>query len=165
MTARQLTEELHHSGAQELLRTCALARLAYNGPDGLPRVIPTGFYWNGEQIVVCTAPTAPKVRALSARPDVALTIDSDASGAAKCLLVRGRATMSTVEGVADEYLAASAKTMDAPRLAEFERQTRAVYQEMVRIVIEPKWARFHDYGAGRLPAFLANLIAGQSGDQ
>ena len=24
--------------------------------------------------------------------------------------------------------------------------------------IEPQWARFYDFGAGRLPAFLANLV-------
>jgi hypothetical protein len=27
-------------------------------------VIPIGFYWNGNQIVVCTATTAPKVKEL-----------------------------------------------------------------------------------------------------
>jgi hypothetical protein len=31
-------------------------------------VIPIGFYWNGSQIVVCTAATAPKVKALTSRP-------------------------------------------------------------------------------------------------
>ena len=38
-------------------------------------MIPIGFYWNGSQIVVCTAATAPKVKALSSRPNVAMTID------------------------------------------------------------------------------------------
>jgi hypothetical protein len=28
-----------------------------------PRVIPIGFYWNGEHVIVCTAPTSPKVAA------------------------------------------------------------------------------------------------------
>jgi hypothetical protein len=32
-----------------------------------------------------------------------------------------------------------------------------VYKQMVRISIEPRWARFFDFGAGRVPAFLANL--------
>ena len=43
--------------------------------DGFPRVIPIGFYWNGNQIVVCTATTAPKAKALSSRPNVAITMD------------------------------------------------------------------------------------------
>ncbi|MDT5054594.1 MAG: hypothetical protein QOF66_2960, partial [Mycobacterium sp.] len=31
-------------------------------------------------------------------------------------------------------------------------------KQMVRISIEPQWARFYDFGAGRLPDFLANLV-------
>jgi len=42
--------------------------------------------------------------------------------------------------------------------AEFEINVRSTYQQMVRISIEPQWARFYDFGAGRLPAFLANLV-------
>ena len=42
--------------------------------NGFPHVIPIGFYWDGNQLVVCTAVTAPKVKALSSRPDVAITI-------------------------------------------------------------------------------------------
>jgi hypothetical protein len=29
---------------------------------------------------------------------------------------------------------------------------------MVRISIEPLWARFYDFGTGRLPTFLADLL-------
>src|SRR5581483_9347138 len=68
MNAQELAQELGQPGAQDLLRAGTLARLAYNGHDGFPRVIPIGFYWNGERIVVCTAPTSPKVRALASRP-------------------------------------------------------------------------------------------------
>jgi hypothetical protein len=49
-----LAGELNQPGAQDLLTTATLVRLAYNGPDGLPRVIPIGFLWNGSQVVVCT---------------------------------------------------------------------------------------------------------------
>jgi hypothetical protein len=73
--AQEITEELEHPGARNLLASATLLRLAYNGSDGFPRVIPIGFYWNGNQIVVCTAATAPKVKALSSRPNVAMTID------------------------------------------------------------------------------------------
>ena len=51
--------ELDHPGAQQLLAGQALARLAYTGPDGFPWVIPIGFHWNGERIIVCTAPISP----------------------------------------------------------------------------------------------------------
>ncbi|WAC94379.1 pyridoxamine 5'-phosphate oxidase family protein [Mycobacterium sp. Aquia_213] len=158
MNAQELAQELGHPAAQKLLAG-SMARLAYNGHDGFPRVVPVGFYWSGQRIVVSTAPTSPKARALSSRPEVALTIDTgSAPEEAKALLVRGLATLETVDGVTDEYLAAATRSMDEPRLAEFERNVRSTYQQMVRISIEPLWARFYDFGAGRLPTFLANLV-------
>ncbi|HYB26404.1 MAG TPA: pyridoxamine 5'-phosphate oxidase family protein [Solirubrobacteraceae bacterium] len=92
-----MVDELDQPGAQELLSAAVLARLAYNGPDGYPRVIPIGFHWNGEQIVMCTAPTAPKVAALHGRPEVALTIDTD-EVPSRALLVRGIARIEVVDG-------------------------------------------------------------------
>jgi len=104
---------LGHPGAQELLRTPGPARLAYTGGDEFPRVIPMGFHWDGERLVVCTAPTAPKVSALAARPHVALTIDTD-EAPFKALLIRGVAEVEVVNGVAPEYIAASAKSDGRP---------------------------------------------------
>ena len=89
MDPHEVRAELARSDAQELLHSPSPARLAYNGPDGLPRVSPVGFLWNGEQIVVCSATTSPKVRALTSRPDVALTIDVGNTPAdAKALNIR-----------------------------------------------------------------------------
>ena len=127
MDRQDVIRELGQPGARELLESATLARLAYNGPDGLPRVIPIGFYWNGERIVVCTATTSPKVQALSARPDVAITIDTgDTPATAKSLLVRGSAHLETVDGVAGEYLEAAKKALDPDMHAAFEAQVRAV---------------------------------------
>ena len=67
MDRQDVTRELGQPGAGELLESATLTRLAYNGPDGLPRVIPIAFYWDGERIVVCTATTSPKVRASGRR--------------------------------------------------------------------------------------------------
>jgi nitroimidazol reductase NimA-like FMN-containing flavoprotein (pyridoxamine 5'-phosphate oxidase superfamily) len=158
MDPHELADELGQPGARELLDRTA-AHLAYNGPDDFPRVIPVGFLWKGGRVIVCTATTSPKVSALSSRPNVAVSIDGgDSPGGAKSLLLRGIASMETVDGVADEYIEMSAKSMDAAERAEFEREVRKVYKRMVRISIEPRWARFFDYGAGRLPAFLKNLV-------
>jgi len=158
MNAQELAQELGNPGAQELLSSPQPVRLAYNGLDGFPRVIPIGFYWQDGRIVVCTATNAPKVRALAARPNVALTFDEGgASTPARALLVRGVATLTTVDGVADEYIAASRKSSGGVPNAEFEEAVRALYKQMVRISIEPQWARFFDFGAGRLPAFLQQL--------
>ena len=158
MDRQATTEELEHPGARTLLASATLLRLAYNGSDGFPRVIPIGFHWNGNQIVVCTAATAPKVKALSSRPNVATTIDvGDTPTEAKALLVRGLASVEVVDGVPDEYIAASMKVLGADRVAEFESQVRAMYGQMARISIEPVWARFFDFGAGRMPSFLTKL--------
>ena len=32
-----------------------------------------------------------------------------------------------------------------------------MYDQMARICIEPVWARFFDFGAGRMPSFLTKL--------
>src|ERR1700704_5078388 len=149
-------EDLQQPGALELLRSPDPARLAYTGPDGYPRVIPIGFLWNGTAVVVCTAPTAPKVAALAKQPHVALTIDT-MGPPAKELLLRGTARIEIVDGVPPEYIAAAAKSTQGDELAAFEAQVRDLYKEMARITITPAWARFYDFGAGRLPEFLRRL--------
>ena len=161
MDLQEITKELEHPGARKLLDSATLLRLAYDGSDGFPRAIPIGFHWNGSEIVICTASTAPKVKALSSRPHVALTIDvGDTPTEAKALLVRGLASVDIVDGVPDEYFAASMKALGADQLPEFERQVRSMYDQMARISIEPVWARFFDFGAGRMPAFLTKLAGG-----
>ena len=72
-------------------------------------------------------------------------------------LVRGVAAMEIGDGVPPEYLAAAAKTMPAAQLEQFEAGVRAVYAQMARITIEPRWARYFDFGAGRVPEFLRQL--------
>lgn len=161
MDREQIEQEL--ADARELLEQASMARLAYIGPDGLPRVVPIGIFWTGEEIVMSTAATAPKVKALTARPEVALTIEAgDGPGSARALSVRGVVHLTVVDGVVPEYLAAARKNFDAEYAAEFERNCRALYDRMARLAVEPRWARFYDFGAGRVPRFLADL-ANKSG--
>ena len=47
--------------AQELLASTHLARLAYVGDDGDPRVVPVWFHWDGRELVIAGPPNAPKV--------------------------------------------------------------------------------------------------------
>src|SRR5688572_21735743 len=108
MERHEIDDELAITGAQQLLTSSSMVHVAYVGNDGTPRVIPMGFYWTGDQVVVSTAATAPKVAALAARPDVALTIDGgDTPGEARSLLMRGRASVRIVDGVTEEYLASA----------------------------------------------------------
>jgi uncharacterized protein YndB with AHSA1/START domain len=160
-----LAGELDHPGAQQLLRTATLARLAYTGPDGFPRVIPIGFHWDGGNVIVCTVPSSPKVRALAARPHTALTIDTDEGTASRALSIRGVAAVEIVDGVPAEYLAAATKGMDTGQARQFEANVRALYEQMARITIQPRWARYYDFGTGRLPGFLDKLIKEHAGAQ
>lgn len=146
--------------AQELLHSPLLTRLAYNGKDGCPRVIPIGYDWNGAQFIVCTVPTAPKVRALRANPKVALTIDTD-THPPHILLVRGSAIVEIVEGVPAEYLNAARKSVPAEQFPAFETQVLSLYQQMARIAIEPEWAKLIDFET-RLPVAIEELVRGRS---
>ena len=131
-------------------------RLAYTGIDGSARVVPLGFHWDGEQFVVCTVPNSPKVRALESNPLVALTIDTE-TFPPHALLVRGTASLETVDGVPPEYLEASRKSVGDAGMPAFETQVRAIYQQMVRITIEPQWAKLLDFET-RLPTVIEHLI-------
>src|SRR5215472_6178541 len=94
MERRKIDNELSTTGAQELLASTSAAHLAYIGKDGAPRVVPVGFFWTGDQFVISTATTSPKVAALSARSDVALAIDGgDAPNQARALSIRGQASV------------------------------------------------------------------------
>jgi uncharacterized pyridoxamine 5'-phosphate oxidase family protein len=151
-------EALGDPGAQELLASPQPMRLAYDGRDGFPRVVPVGFLWKAERIYVCTATTAPKIAALRERANVAGVIDQGISSSdAKQLLVRGTAEVEIVDGVAPEYFEAAAKGESGAELTEFEKQVRAVFDQQARIVITPEWARFYDFGAGKMPPFLRKL--------
>jgi hypothetical protein len=142
---------------EEILRTATLARLAYAGLDDTPRVIPIGFLWTGQAVVVATHPTAPKFAALRARPRVALTIDTPSP--ARSLLLRGEAEIEVLDGPVPEYLQAAAKSMKGEDLASFEEACHETYERMARISIVPDWARYFDFGAGRIPGFLRELTS------
>lgn len=157
-------EQLGDPGARELLGSPQPIRLAYLGRDGFPRVVPVGFLWKEGRIYVCTATSAPKVEALRARPQVAGVIDEGiSSGDARQLLVRGTAEVEIVAGVAPEYFEAAAKGGGGEELADFERRVRAVFDRQARIAITPEWARFYDFGAGKLPPFLQELVEDSAG--
>ena len=161
MDQEKINQVLNDPLGQNLLRANRLTRLAYIGGDGYPRVIPIGFYWNGAQIIVCTATNAPKVRALARNPKVALTIDTETQPP-HVLLVRGTAHIDVVDGVPFEYLEASKKGIPEQQWNSFEAQVRTMYKQMARIAITPEWAKLFDFET-RLPDFLEQL-AGRKSD-
>ena len=146
--------------AQELLHSPLLARLGYNGVDGAPRVVPVGYVWNGSTFVLCTAVQAPKVRALASNAKVALSIDTDTQPP-HVLLVRGTAAVEIVDGVPDEFLEASEKSLPSDQRPQFEAQARSIYPQMARITIEPEWAKLLDFET-RLPVAVEWLVTEKS---
>jgi Pyridoxamine 5'-phosphate oxidase len=103
---QEIADELSTAGAQALLASGSAAHLAYIAEDETPRVIRVGFFWTGDEIVISTATTSPKVTALRAHSDVALAIDAgDTPDQARALSIRGRAGVQIVDGVVKEYLA------------------------------------------------------------
>jgi hypothetical protein len=144
MNSKEVFETLNDPLAQELIRSNIPARLAYTGLDGFPRVIPIGFYWNGTQFILATSTKAPKVRALSAHPKVALTIDT-VTFPPNVLMVRGTASIEIVDGVPWEYLESSHKQLPAEQWQAFETQVRKQYPQMAKISITPEWAKVFDF--------------------
>ena len=130
--------------SRQLLRDEPIMHLSYTAPDGAPRVIPIGYVWDGARFLMWTIPGAPKVDALEADGRVAITIDVQGPPP-RVLLVRGRATLETVDGVPDGYLEASRRAIPREAWEDFETQVRAMYKQMVAVTITPDWARLLDF--------------------
>jgi len=86
----------------ELLEGPNLARLAYIGLDGRPRVVPVWFLYRDGEFLMVTGPKAEKAPAIEANGAVALTIDSS-TPPYHALLINGDATVEAVTGMAEEY--------------------------------------------------------------
>jgi hypothetical protein len=158
MNQEQILAIMNDPWAQKLINAPVLARLAYNSPKGEPRVIPIGYLWNGKEIVVCTVPNAPKIRALRKNPAVALTIDTN-DYPPNVLLIRGTASIEIVDGVPDDYVEASRRIVGEANMPEWEAGVRQMYKQMARVAITPTWAKILDFET-RLPSFVEELLQG-----
>jgi PPOX class probable F420-dependent enzyme len=140
--------------AQELLRSTNLAKLAYIWTDGTPRVVPIWFEWTGQDIVLGTPPTAPKLKALRANPRVSLTIEDNAKDQA--LLLRGTATVQMMPTVIAEYAAAARRYMGEEAGNAWVGEVGAIFS--VRIVIRPEWVGVLDFQT-RFPSAMQTAMA------
>ncbi len=153
---RLLETDLAHG----LLRSTIPARMAYTAQDGTPRVVPTWFHWGGDELVMATFLAAPhvagparRVPALRAHPDVAVTIDTE-DFPPEVLLLRGRVSVSDVDGVAPEYAAAAARYLGQEAALEYLAQIDQPGTRMARIALRPTWVGLLDFAA-RQPGALA----------
>ena len=160
MTNEEIAEILAKPYAQQLLNGPEPARLAYDGLDGAPRVIPMGFWTEGQRLLMGTVPKSAKVAALRKNPRVALTIDR-AGMPPRTLLVRGGATVEIVDGVPEEYVTAARKIVPAEAMPSWEAGVRALYDEMAVITVTPDHVVLHDFET-TLPKAVADLIAAKS---
>ena len=142
--------------AQELLQSKGPAHLAYNWRDGTPRVVPIGFHWNGEELVMATATDAPKTKVLTNGSKVAVSIDRDFA-ASKILLIRGTVRVDTVEGIAPEYTAMIYRTMSKEDAEALLKEAARLYPRMTRIFIHPDWVGILDFET-RLPSAVERAI-------
>ncbi|MEU4607067.1 pyridoxamine 5'-phosphate oxidase family protein [Kribbella sp. NPDC023972] len=156
MDKHEIAETLAKPYAQQLLNGPEPARFAYDGLDGDPRVIPIGFWIEGERIVMATVPKSAKVAALRKNPKVALTIDTGAFPP-KVLLIRGTAEVELVQGVPDGYLTAGHKVMTDEQYPGWEAGVKALYDEMVLITVTPTWAKLLDFET-TLPKAVEDLL-------
>jgi len=156
MTNEEIAEILARPYAQQLLNGPEPARMAYNGLDGDPRVIPIGFWTEGQRIVMATVPKSAKVAALRKNPKVALTIDT-AAFPPKVLLIRGTAEVELVAGIPDGYLTAGHKVMTDDQYRDWVVGVQGLYDEMVVITVTPTWAKLLDFET-TLPKSVADLI-------
>ena len=157
MDRQEVAEVLAKPISRELLDSSIPARMAYVGIDGAPRVIPIGFWWTGEHVVMATVPKSAKVGALRQNPRVALTIDTQDAWPPRVLLIRGAARLELVDGVPAPYVEASRKVVPAEHFEGWEQGVRALYEQMVLITVEPDWAKLLDFET-TIPQAVEDLV-------
>ncbi|MGW4498996.1 pyridoxamine 5'-phosphate oxidase family protein [Micromonospora sp. NPDC004336] len=135
---------LDHPVARRLLASPELARVAYVAPDDTPRVLPMLFHFTGDEVVFCTFAGAHKISHLRARPQVAVTIDTTATPP-QVLLLRGPVTVTDVDGLAPEYLAAHHRHGGQEQVDAVLAETDGQPVRMARIGLRPTWVGVLDF--------------------
>jgi hypothetical protein len=153
---------LHSDLARRLLTSTIPARFAYIARDGTPRVMPTWFHWTGEELVMPTFLSAPHVRhpagrlgALRANPEVAITIDTE-DFPPQVLLLRGRVSLTEVDGVVPEYALAARRYMGEEAASAYLAQIDRPGTRMARIAVRPRWVGIVDFQT-RMPSGLGGI--------
>lgn len=143
MDTAGITEILTDPVALDLVERQPVMQIAYSGVDGSPRAVPVGYLLRDGKFLFFTIPSSDKVTALHRDPRIALSVDVFPPPC--CLLVRGTAQLREEDGVPDEYLEASFRTMPEEQHAGFEEQVRGLYDSMMRVVVTPTWVRLNDF--------------------
>jgi hypothetical protein len=144
---------------QRLLAAPIPARMAFIALDGTPRVVPTWFHWTGRDLVTVTYVAGPnigiqhpaaRIAALRARPDVAVTIDTE-TFPPQSLSLRGRVEITEVDGLAPEYAAAARRYLGEEAAAGLLAGMDQPGTVQARIALRPTWAGLLDFDT-RMPS-------------
>jgi hypothetical protein len=163
MALRQGSLDLLESDiARRLLASRIPARFAYIARDGTPRVLATWFHWTSEVLAMPTFLAAPHVRhaaghlhALRANPAVAVTIDTETMPP-EILTMRGRVTISEVEGIPPEYASAARRYLGDEAARKYLDEIDQPGTRMARIHLHPTWVGVLDFQT-RLPSALGGI--------
>ena len=136
--------QLETPGAQQLLNSTIPARLAFNGRDGCPHVAPIWFLWRDGQIVVCARSDSFKVKAISASPQVALSIDSETTPY-RSVRVRGPAEVELIDGILDEYVECAHRYYGVKQGQQWIDWFSSITERMARISVTPDWVEVLDF--------------------
>ncbi len=144
--------------AQELLRAPIPARLAYNWKDGSPRVIPIGFFWTGEDIVMCSPDSAPKNPVID-HSKVAITIDNNVFPF-KVLMIRGTARVTHEQGIPQEYIQACIQLMGNEVAQGWFKSLEPLAPNIkyfLRVAVKPEWVGILDF-VTRFPSAVVKAM-------
>ena len=145
--------------AQRLLASRIPARMAFAALDGTPRIVPTWFHWTGTELVMPTYIAGPRigirhpaarVAALRARPDVAVSIDTE-TFPPQSLTLRGKVEITEVDGLAPEYAAAARRYLGEQAAAGMLASMDQPGTVQARIALRPAWVGLIDF-VTRMPS-------------
>ncbi len=146
--------------ARTLLASTIPARVAYTAKDGTPRITSSWFQWTDGELVMPTFIEAPHVRAparrlaaLRARPDVAVSIDTESSPP-QVLLLRGQAQIVEVDGIDPDYAMSARRYLGDEAAGQYLAMADQPGTRMARISVRPTWVGVLDFGGGRLPGVM-----------
>ena len=155
--------------ARTLLAAAIPARVAYTAKDGTPRIVATWFQWTDGELVMPTFIRAPHVAAparrltaLRARPDVAVSIDTESSPP-QALLIRGKAQVTDVDGVDPDYARSARQYLGEEAARDYLAMVGQPGTRMARITVRPAWVGLLDFAGGRLPGVMTP--PGSEGDE
>jgi hypothetical protein len=133
--------------------------MAFIALDGTPRVVPSWFHWTGQELVMPTYVAGPRIgirhpaarlAALRARPDVAVTIDTE-TFPPQSLSLRGRVEITEVDGLAPEYAAAARRYLGDEAAAGMLASLDQPGTRQARIALRPTWVGMLDFDT-RMPS-------------